>query len=892
MSATPLPALVDKENHRPVAACTPVSVNPASAVHSLSKPPSSARPSARRAGLDAALEALVSASAAEAHGALSAAASRVRQDVSCTASWVALLIAADAPPPPSAGSAATSAHRAARLRALEAGTRLCGRGGGRGASSDAPLLSLWLAYAADQERGSPQEARDTFKYLRSQRVGDACAALWVAWAGLEARLGRPDKALAVLAKAREHEAAPEGELLAAEAAVRGGSFAARHTPQRPHRPPGAQHTPAPGDGGAQSGCGPQNGCGTSTCDDAAFASAARGAPHTATATSCITASTGSTSGASFCSATGKAHQPSPAVGAETQRAQPAHTPGAAIADANGGGVARGAKPQQQSQQQPPQPQPPPAQPRRAGGAVRVPAPSGDAGTAAAPVLGGEAVNAAEGGAASRTHAPTEPRAPADAASPCDPPAPVAPAPAPPPVEPPPQPRNAPSAPAPHAAGDMAPPPPLSAAEVERRAAARAAAAAAAATGAPPASSSAAAAASAAAPPAPAAPPPGGRVREDDSFVHVKGVRYTKLECVGQGGTCKVFKVMAPTRRVLAVKRIRLVGSHARPESVDNFREEVRLLERLRGRDHIIQLVDSEFILQEAVIYIVLEYGETDLARLLARRGASRGGDAASRLDADQNFVRLYFQQMVEAVGTIHAERIVHSDLKPPNFLVVEGVLKLIDFGIAKAMPDAHGAHDTTNLVREHQVGTINYMSPEAVLNGTAGFNGRALKIGRASDIWSLGCILYQMVYGSTPFSSLPSLVSKLHAIANSGSAIAFPDCRNGACEDLMRRALERDPARRITLADILAHPFIRPPCEHPPALPGRAAIAAALCGAAAAGRLLRPSDADALAAAVIEHDAAGRHLDVAAWLTAREGEAPPHPLLPILEEGRPEVGDV
>ena len=61
---------------------------------------------------------------------------------------------------------------------------------------------------------------------------------------------------------------------------------------------------------------------------------------------------------------------------------------------------------------------------------------------------------------------------------------------------------------------------------------------------------------------------------------------------------------------------------------------------------------------------------------------------------------------------IHKARIVHSDLKPPNFLVVEGNLKLIDFGIAKAIQNG-----TTSIARESQCGTLNYMAPEAVFNG-------------------------------------------------------------------------------------------------------------------------------------------------------------------------------
>jgi len=65
--------------------------------------------------------------------------------------------------------------------------------------------------------------------------------------------------------------------------------------------------------------------------------------------------------------------------------------------------------------------------------------------------------------------------------------------------------------------------------------------------------------------------------------------------------------------------------------------------------------------------------------------------------------------MLESVHTIHEERIVHGDLKPANFVCVQGRLKLVDFGIAKAIQN-----DTTNIVRENQVGTMNYISPEAL----------------------------------------------------------------------------------------------------------------------------------------------------------------------------------
>lgn len=125
------------------------------------------------------------------------------------------------------------------------------------------------------------------------------------------------------------------------------------------------------------------------------------------------------------------------------------------------------------------------------------------------------------------------------------------------------------------------------------------------------------------------------------------------------------------------------------------------------------------------VYMVLEYGDIDLAKLLssheeARRRASSAqcaaetgddgpcdlsgsnADGSTYQEIDANFIRLYWQQMLRAVKCIHDARIVHADLKPANFMLVQGQLKLIDFGIAKAIQG-----DTTSINRESQVGRVN-----------------------------------------------------------------------------------------------------------------------------------------------------------------------------------------
>lgn len=97
----------------------------------------------------------------------------------------------------------------------------------------------------------------------------------------------------------------------------------------------------------------------------------------------------------------------------------------------------------------------------------------------------------------------------------------------------------------------------------------------------------------------------------------------------------------------------------------------------------------------------MEYGEIDLSLLLKQSPPST--------TTNPSFLRYIFHQMLLSVQTVHSRKIVHCDLKPANFLLVRGKLKLIDFGISKTIQN-----DTTNIVRENQVGTVNYMSPEAL----------------------------------------------------------------------------------------------------------------------------------------------------------------------------------
>ena len=214
-----------------------------------------------------------------------------------------------------------------------------------------------------------------------------------------------------------------------------------------------------------------------------------------------------------------------------------------------------------------------------------------------------------------------------------------------------------------------------------------------------------------------------RLACEENMLTVNGVAYAKLGVIGKGGSCKVYQALSKEGQVLAIKKVKTAGLDKK--AMLGYANEIALLKRLRGNPAIIQLFDSQVDPVNKAIFLVMEPGEVDLNHVLQQQAAL----AATATDANtrnaqnhhhyqpklnMNFIRLIWQQMLSAVHCIHEERIVHGDLKPANFLFVRGALKLIDFGIAKAIQ----SDDTTNIYRDSQIGTVNYMSPESLINET------------------------------------------------------------------------------------------------------------------------------------------------------------------------------
>jgi hypothetical protein len=212
---------------------------------------------------------------------------------------------------------------------------------------------------------------------------------------------------------------------------------------------------------------------------------------------------------------------------------------------------------------------------------------------------------------------------------------------------------------------------------------------------------------------------------EKNMLRVNGVPYAKLGVVGKGGSCKVYRALSKDCAVVGIKKVKLDGMDKK--AIEGYANEIALLKRLRGNPAIIQMYDSEVDLERKAIFVTMELGEVDLNHVLQQQALLQDGSGSDgRRNLNMNFIRLTWQQMLSAVHGIHEERIIHSDLKPANFLFVRGALKLIDFGIAKAIQ----SDDTMHIYRESQIGTLNYMSPEAILDTGSGQNVARMKIGR------------------------------------------------------------------------------------------------------------------------------------------------------------------
>ncbi|KAI0984852.1 hypothetical protein GJ496_010049 [Pomphorhynchus laevis] len=217
-----------------------------------------------------------------------------------------------------------------------------------------------------------------------------------------------------------------------------------------------------------------------------------------------------------------------------------------------------------------------------------------------------------------------------------------------------------------------------------------------------------------------------------NIVSIKGIPFKKLKLLGEGYQSVVYEAKKFTSEFRCAVKI-VSFKHPDPrEQKDLFKtflKEVDLLIKLNNQSlHIARIYDYDIDHFEMYGKIVMELGTKDFRSLLPLRIPA----TAKIIGEPQR--KYYWKQMIEAIRVIHLNGITHSDVKPENFIFVRNILKIIDFG------------------------TPDYMPPEVCRPSR---NSAMMKFGYKADIWSLGCILYEMSFGQRPFEHIHGDIEKM-----------------------------------------------------------------------------------------------------------------------------------
>ncbi|WP_431945369.1 protein kinase domain-containing protein [Actinacidiphila sp. bgisy167] len=264
-------------------------------------------------------------------------------------------------------------------------------------------------------------------------------------------------------------------------------------------------------------------------------------------------------------------------------------------------------------------------------------------------------------------------------------------------------------------------------------------------------------------------------------------RYVLRDLLGQGGMAAVHLAHDTVLdRPVAVKTLH-TDLGREPSFRERFRREAQAVAKL-NHTNIVSVFDSgEDTVDGALVpYIVMEYVEGKPLREVLDEDIARFGamptEKALKITA----------HVLAALSESHSVGLVHRDIKPGNVMLTKrGAVKVMDFGIARAMQSGVSSMTQTGMV----VGTPQYLSPEQAL-------GRG--VDERSDLYSVGCMLFELLTGRLPFDGdSPLAIAYQHVQEAPPAPSALNRAVQPGVDALVARALRKNPAERFPTADAM-----------------------------------------------------------------------------------------
>ena len=217
-----------------------------------------------------------------------------------------------------------------------------------------------------------------------------------------------------------------------------------------------------------------------------------------------------------------------------------------------------------------------------------------------------------------------------------------------------------------------------------------------------------------------------------------------------------------------------------------IQDEIEIMELIRHNPHINVVECYDIIQKDNNIYIIMEYCDSGCLKSIIKKPIK------------EKYIQYYFTQLAKGLKFLDDLNIIHRDIKPSNILLTNKrrLLKIADFGLAKIVKN-HILHNTV-------CGSPLYMAPEII--GHDQYN-------KQTDLWSIGMILFEMLYGFHPYNYCRSKLELQHAIKNTDLDIPPPNNRNKdvskECINLLKNLLQKNARNRITWNEFFNNDWIK-----------------------------------------------------------------------------------